>query len=187
MNDNKKENKQDEVQNVIYKFPENYPGKETKEKVDKLESIEDENEAIKKLDEITGLNDEIIQKDYLSSIIQQNKEDNLVYFEVENIYSNPNSRAYKNRFKMRKNPPILSIKDDKGQEVAFKLTENFVDELSNTLKEVKRAYYGFSGPSDIQKPQGLKNKIKYYMKKNQTKLIAGAFLVAFLIYLGFSR
>lgn len=180
MIDKEQENKQ-KVESILYDFPENYPGKERKEKIDKLENLSDE-ESLEELDKIVSKNDEVMEKDYLSSVVKQ-KEETLVYFEVENIYSDPEKRAFRNRLKMRRNPPILVIKDDNGQEVKFKLTENLTDELTETLKQVKRAYFGFSGPSDINKPGTKLEKVKFYLNKNKIKLAFLTLIISFLFYI----
>ena len=114
-------------------------------------------------------NDEILEKDYLSSLIGQ--EERLVYYEIENIYMNPKKRMYKNKFSLKKEPPILTMRDDCGNQAEFYLTENLTDELIDTLGEVKRAYLGFSGPTDINAPSKFVDKIKYYIKNNLLKVI----------------
>lgn len=145
-----------------------------------LECLSDD-EAVLELDKLTGQNDELIEKDYLSSLIKQ--EDRLVYFEIENIYNNPKKKVFRNRFKMRKDPPILVLKDNFGNEAQFCLTENLTDELSEALKQVKRAYYGFHSPSDINTPEGFLNKIKYYVKKNPYKIVITITLIMFIFAL----
>lgn len=146
----------------------------------KLDSMSDD-EAILELDKMTGKNDELIEKDYLSSLI--NQKDRMVYYEVENIYNNPQKKTFQNRFKMRKNPPILVIKDDVGNEAKFFLTENLTDELSETLRQVKRAYYGFHKPSDMYVPEKFHEKIRYYIKNNPFKILSSIFLILFLLTL----
>lgn len=126
-------------------------------------------EEVAKLDEILGENDSIIEQDYLSSLVEQ--EDRLVYYEVENIYQNIKKRTYKSKFKMKKNPPTLTVRDDLGNEAIFYLTENLTDELIGTLKDVKKAYLGFSGPSKMGVPDKLTDKIFYYMKENPIKTL----------------
>lgn len=147
---------------------------------DKLESLSDD-EAIVELDKMTGKNDELIEKDYLSSLI--NQKDRMVYYEVENIYHDPNKKTFKNRFKLRRDPPILLVKDDLGNEAKFYLTENLTDELSETLRQVKRAYYGFHKPSDMYAPEKLQDKIRYYIKNNPFKILSTIFLILFLLSL----
>jgi len=113
-------------------------------------------------------NDEIVERDYLSAVIEQ--EEALVYYEIENIYKDNKKKEYKNKLKLKKDPPVLTIKDNHDNEVFFLLTEKMTDELIDSLKEVKKAYLGFSGPSDIYKPKELKEKIEYYVKKNFLKI-----------------
>lgn len=131
----------------------------------------DEDEAIIELDKIHKKNDSVLEKDFLSSLIEQNSDNKIVYYEVENIYSNKNKRRYKNRYKLRSNPPILIIKDDSGNEASFVLTENLTDELSDTLKQVKKAYLGFSGPENLDIPDSFLGKIGYYARNNPTKIL----------------
>lgn len=147
---------------------------------DKLNKLSDD-EAIVELDKMTGKNDELIEKDYLNVLV--NQKDRMIYYEVENIYNNPNKRTFQNRFKMRRNPPSLVIKDDMGNEAKFNLTENLTDELSETLRQVKRAYYGFHKPSDINVPEKLHDKIRYYIKNNPFKILSTIFLILFLLTL----
>lgn len=184
--DTKETGTKDNNQDFIYKFPENYPGKELNEEIDKLEDLEDE-QAIEKLDALTEKNDEIIEREEFSSVVKQNKTGKIVFFQVLNIYSNANAKRFRNRYSMRKNPPVLLIQDDEEQEVQIILTENLVDELGLTIKDVKRAYYGFSGPSDIKAPKGKKEKIKYYLNKNKFKIIGGLVILGFLIGFGLQR
>lgn len=147
---------------------------------DKLNKLSDD-EAVVELDKMTGKNDELIEKDYLNVLV--NQKDRMIYYEVENIYNNPNKRTFQNRFKMRRNPPSLIIKDDMGNEAKFNLTENLTDELSETLRQVKRAYYGFHKPSDINVPEKLHDKIRYYIKNNPFKILSTIFLILFLLTL----
>lgn len=114
-------------------------------------------------------NDEVLEKDYLSSLIGQ--EERLVYYEIENIYRDSKKRMYKNKFSLKKEPPILIMRDNYGNQAEFYLTENLTDELIDTLGEVKRAYLGFSGPTDINAPSKFVDKIKYYIKNNPLKAI----------------
>lgn len=126
-------------------------------------------------------NDTLIEREYLSSLLEQ--KDRLVYYQVENIYKDEKKRLYRSRLNLKKDPPVLVIRDDEENEVRFYLTENLTDELSETLRQVKRAYYGFSGPSDINMPKGFFNKIKYYIKNNPLKVIGGIAILGFLIIL----
>lgn len=125
-------------------------------------------------------NDSLLEKDYLSSLIEQ--EDRLVYYEVENIYSNHKNKRFRNKMNLKKDPPILIIKDDYDNEANFLLTENLTDELLNTLSEVKRAYYGFSGPKDLNQPSNFKDKMFFYFKNQPLKLLLPVTIVAFLLF-----
>lgn len=160
--------------------PDSKDGKFNHEEIDleKLEGLSDD-EAVIELDKMTGQNDKILEKDYLSSLIKQ--EDRLVYFEVDNIYYNPKKRIFKNRFKMRKDPPVLIVRDDFGNEAQFYLTENLTDELAESLRQVKRAYYGFNNPNDINAPEKFLDKVKYYVKKNPYKIATTIALILFII------
>ena len=171
--ENKKETK--EKESLLYPFPDNYPGKETADKIDALENLNDE-EAIKELDKIVEKNDSVVSNDEISAVVSQSE--NIIYFEIENIYSNPKKKAFRNRFKMRKNPPTLSLKDNKGQEVKILLTENLTEELMQSLTQVKRAYYGFYGPAKKEKQNAIE-----FIKENKIKFVAGFILSALLIYL----
>lgn len=131
--------------------------------MDNLENLTDD-EFINSFDK----NDEILKKDYLSSLVDQ--KERIIYYEIENIYSNKEKRKYKNKMQLKKNPPILIIKDDFENEAIFYLTENLTDELIDTLKEVKRAYYGFDGPMDLNAPNKFIDKIIYYAKNKPFKL-----------------
>lgn len=113
-------------------------------------------------------NDLIMEQDYLSSLIEQ--QERLVYYEVENIYSDMDKRKYKNKLQLKKDPPTLIIKDDFENEAIFYLTENLTDELINTLKEVKRAYHGFSGPEDLNLPDKFMDRMIFYAKNKPLKL-----------------
>lgn len=132
-------------------------------------------------DENSVPNDTLIEKDYLSSLIEQ--KDRIVYYEVENIYRNEQSRTYKNRFNMRKDPPVLVVRDNYGNEAEFYLTENLTDELIYTLGEVKRGYLGFSSPKDLDKPTKLMDKIKYYFKKSPLKITFPILLIIIIVVL----
>lgn len=144
----------------------------------KLDELSDD-EAILELDKAIGHNDRIIEQDYLSSLLDQG--DRLLYYEVENIYRNYSSRLYKNRLGLKKDPPILKMEDDLGNEAQFYLTENFVDELSETLKQVQRAYYGYSGPEDLRKPDKFIDRIGYYAKKHPVKVLLPILIIVFII------
>lgn len=144
----------------------------------KLDELSDD-EAILALDKMVGHNDKIIEQDYLSSLLDQG--DRLLYYEVENIYRNYSKKLYKNRLVLKKDPPILKVKDDLGNEAEFYLTENFVDELDQTLKQVQRAYYGYSGPEDLRKPDKFIDKIGYYAKKHPLKLLLPLMIIIFII------
>lgn len=148
--------------------------------LERLEQMSDD-EAVIELDKMTGQNDELVEKDYLSALI--NQDDRLIYYEVENIYHDPQKRVFRNRFKMRKDPPVLVVRDDFGNEAKFYLTENLTDELSETLRQVKRAYYGFNGPSDLNMPEKFIDKVKYYVKNNIFKLSVTVFMILFILFL----
>ena len=124
-------------------------------------------------------NDEILKKDYLSSLVDQ--KERIVYYEIENIYSNEENKRYKNKMQLKKKPPILIVKDDFGNEAIFYLTENLTDELTHTLKEVKRAYYGFDGPIDMNVPDRFVEKMIYYAKNKPLKLILPIIIVILTI------
>ena len=108
-------------------------------------------------------NDEILEKDYLSILVSQ-EEDKALYYEIFNIYRTESKRDYKSKFALKKDPPVLSVKDNYGEEVKFILTENFTRELISGLKEVERAYAGFSGPIDLEAPDKFLERIIYYVK-----------------------
>lgn len=132
-------------------------------------------------------NDSIIEKGYLNSTIKQGngEEEGLIYYEVNNIYSNTRKRIYKNKYKLRKEPPVLTVKDGEDNIVEFELTENLTNELIGTLNEVKRAYYGFSGPTDINAPDKFIDKVKYYISKNPFKLILLAGIFIYFVIINF--
>ena len=115
-------------------------------------------------------NDEILEKDYLSILVSQ-EEDKALYYEIFNIYRTESKKDYKSKFALKKDPPILSVKDNYGEEVEFTLTENFTRELISGLKEVERAYAGFSGPIDLDAPDKFLERVIYYFKKNPFKFI----------------
>lgn len=115
-------------------------------------------------------NDEILEKDYLSILVSQ-EEDKALYYEIFNIYRTESKRDYKSKFALKKDPPVLSVKDNYGEEVKFILTENFTRELISGLKEVERAYAGFSGPIDLEAPDKFLERVIYYFKKNPFKFI----------------
>lgn len=146
----------------------------------KLDKMTDD-EAILEIDKLTDENDTIIEQDYLSSLVEQ--KDRLVYYEIENIYRNPKSKAYKNRLLLRRSPPILIIKDDFDNEANFFLTENLTDELIDSLQQVKRAYYGFSGPTKLDMPDKFIDKIGYYAKNQPIKVIIPIILIVILVFL----
>lgn len=172
----KDENKQSEKEKSKEDTSDKKPN-ESKVNEDDNEEVElNEDEEI-----LNWKNDELIERDYLSSLLQQ--QDRLVYYEVENIYKDEKKRLYKNKLNLKKDPPVLIVRDENENEVRFYLTENLTDELSETLRQVKRAYYGFSGPSDINMPKGFFNKVKYYIKNNPLKIISGVVIVGFLIIL----
>lgn len=115
-------------------------------------------------------NDKILARDYLSILVSQEEGKDL-YYEILNIYRKESKREYKNKYTLKKDPPVLSIKDNYGEEVEFTLTENFTKELISGLKEVERAYSGFSGPIDLEAPDKLLERVVYYFKKNPFKFI----------------
>lgn len=123
-------------------------------------------------------NDALIDKDYLEALISQ--RDRVVHYRIENIYSDEERKNYKNRMKIKRDPPTLIIRDDKDNESIFYLTENLTDELSETLNEVKRAYLGFSGPKDIETPNKVRDKIAYYLRNNYIKIGVGILLIIFM-------
>lgn len=138
-----------------------------------------DDELIVDFDKMIESNDFIIERDYLSSLIDQNNK--VLYYEVENIYSDKEKRKYKNKFQLKKSPPVLIIKDDFGNETTFQLTENLTDELLGTLKEVKRAYYGFDSPKDINKPDNFIDKVVYTIKKHPFKLLLPLIIIIIFI------
>lgn len=144
------------------------------------ENQADQTESNLEEGELNGIeNDNVIERDYLSSLIEQ--EDRLVYYEVENIFKNPSKKNYINRLKLKKDPPVLIIRDDYDNEAFFYLTENLTDDLIGTLKEVKRAYNGFNGPNDLNMPDKFSSKIIYYIKKNPLKIGLTVILLITLI------
>lgn len=126
-------------------------------------------------------NDKIVAKDYLSVFAEQ--DDRGIFYEVSNIYKNEKTKEYKNKFSLKKDPPILEIKDTLGEEVHFILTENVVKEMIHSLKEVERAYSGFSGPLDIKAPKKLKDKIVYYFKRKPMKFLFPIILMIIIVIL----
>lgn len=59
-------------------------------------------------------NDEILEKDYLSILVSQ-EEDKALYYEIFNIYRTESKRDYKSKFALKKDPPVLSVKDNYGE------------------------------------------------------------------------
>lgn len=174
---------EEDIDNSIESKDTVYEGFEvTEQELEKLKGLSDD-EAVIELDKITGENDELIDKDYLSALV--NQQDRMVYYEIENLYQDTVKQRFKNRLKMRKDPPVLIVRDDFGNEVKFYLTENLTDELSTTLKQVKRAYLGFSGPSDEDAPKDFFGKVKHYVKKNPLKIIVTIFLILLIAILQF--
>lgn len=147
----------------------------------KLEKLLNKNKVREIQDEETEIerNDEIIEQDYLSSLVDQ--KERLVYYEIENIYSDMDNRKYRNKSKLKKDPPTLIIKDDFDNEAIFYLTENLTDELIETLGEVKRAYYGFSGPVDLALPDKFMDRIIYYSKNKPLKLALPVIIIILTI------
>lgn len=133
-----------------------------------------------KVDQTNTKNDSILERDYLSSLVEQ--EDRLVYYEVENIYSNQKTKSYRNKLSLKKDPPVLVIKDNQENEASFLLTENITNELLGTLKEVERAYYGFSGPKELNQPSGFKNRLFFYFKSQPLKLLLPVLITAFTLF-----
>lgn len=152
--------------------------KKDKINFEELDKLSDD-EAIIELDKMIGKNDKIIETDYLSSLLEQ--DDRLLYFEVENIYRSHGNKSYRNRLSLKRNPPILKVKDDAGNEAEFNLTENFVDELSDTLKQVKRAYHGYGGPRDLDIPDNFLDRIVYNVKKQPLKLLLPIIILVIII------
>ena len=174
---------EEDIDNSIESEDAVYEGFEvTEQELEKLKGLSDD-EAIIELDKITGENDELIDKDYLSALV--NQQDRMVYYEIENLYQNTVKQRFKNRLKLRKDPPVLIVRDDFGNEVKFYLTEKLTDELSTALKQVKRAYLGFSGPRDEDTPKDFFGKVKHYVKKNPLKIIVTVFLILLIISLQF--
>lgn len=208
---NKLKNK---IRNLIYKFKESYSKSNEIDKLDEKETVNldtepeitEEDEKIDKLNEketvnldtepeiteededlaILEMNEDLLKaKDYLSALVEQN--DRIVYYEIENIYDNENKRTYKNKMSLYKQPPILIIKDNVGNEVEFFLTKNLTNELLHTLNEVKRAHLGFSGPIDIDRPDNLLGKIKYYIKNNIIKILFPIVMIIIIFILSITK
>lgn len=135
-------------------------------------------------EQISDSNDEIVVQDYLSSLVEQ--KDRIVYYEVENIYSDMDARKYRGKSQLKKDPPTLIIKDDLDNEVVFYLTENFTNELVDTLAEVKRAYYGFSGPVDLELPDNFVDRLIYYAKNKPMRLALPLIVVILILAIIFS-
>lgn len=147
---------------------------------DRLDELSDD-EAIVELDKVIDENDKLIERDYLTALAEQN-DGKLVYYEVENIYKSPSSNMYKNKLRLRKDPPTLVIKDDYGNEASFKLTENLNNDLSRTLNEVDRAYLGFSGPKKLDVPDNFKDRMKYYVKNDFFKLLLPVIVIGIVMF-----
>lgn len=158
-----------------------YESKEFKDiDFERLDSLPDK-EAIEEINTLFDENDRLVEKDYLSSFLEQ--QDRLVYYEIENIFKNSKTKAYKNRLILKKNPPVLVIKDDLENEARFILTENFTEDLIKSLKEVQRAYYGFSAPKEMDIPDKWSDKVFYFLKRNPLKIIIPIILIIALIIL----
>lgn len=147
---------------------------------ERLDSLPDK-EAIDEINTLFDENDRLVEKDYLSSFLEQ--QDRLVYYEIENIFKNSKTKAYKNRLILKKNPPVLVVKDDLENEARFILTENFTEDLIKSLKEVQRAYYGFSAPKEMDIPDKWSEKVFYFLKRNPLKIIIPIILIIALIIL----
>lgn len=169
---NEELNKKRDLENIDYKL--------TEEDIKNLEEMPDD-EAVVEIDRLIGKNDKVVESDYLSSLIEQ--EDRMIFYEVENIYRNYSSRRYRNKFSMRKDPPKLIMEDDLGNIAEFNMTENFVDELEGTIKEIRRAYLGYSEPEDINIPEGFVDRIKYYAKNKPIKILFPIFITIVIIVL----
>lgn len=131
--------------------------------------------------DMPGKLDVVLEKDYLEGLVEQ--ADRVVYYEIKNIYKNEKSKEYKNKYNMKKSPPILTIKNNLGDEVEFELTKNLTSELISVLKEVDRAYLGFSGPTDLNVPKNPIDKITYYAKKNPLKFAIPIIMAIFFLIL----
>ena len=79
------------VEDVDINYEEEYP------EIDfsVLDGLSDD-EAIIELNKMIADNDEVIERDFLSSLVEQNDE-RVVYYEVENIYGKKKSKRYRNR------------------------------------------------------------------------------------------
>lgn len=126
-------------------------------------------------------NDELIERDYLQALIEQ--RDRVVHYRIENIYSDEDKNIYKNKMKIKRDPPVLIVRDNLDNETMFYLTEKLTGELSETLNEVKRAYLGFSGPRDLNRPTDLKGRFKYFFKNNYIKISVGIILLLFFFFI----
>lgn len=128
-------------------------------------------------------NDEIVEQDYLSSLIEQ--EDVVIYYEIEGIYKSnkKDKKEYKSSRDLRKEPPVLVMKDNIGNEAQFELTVNLVRELIDTLSEVDRAYLGFSGPRDKNLPKGFFSKLVYKAKQSPMKAALASLPLLIIIYI----
>lgn len=141
------------------------------------ESLENSNAE----DETQEKSDVVLEKGYLDGLVEQ--ADRVVYYEIENIYKDEKNKEYKNKYKMKKSPPILTVKNNLGDEVQFELTKNLTSELISVLKEVDRAHLGFSGPIDINVPTNPIDKIVYYAKKNPLKFAIPIIMAIFFLIL----
>lgn len=144
-----------------------------------------DDEAIIELDKLVQKNDKILEQASVATLIEQDEDENLIFYNIKGLHRNKDEKAYKNRLTMRRNPPILEIKDSDENEVSFLLTENLVKTLQDSLGEVERAYNGYAKKETKVKKESIGDKLtklKLFMKDNPAKAVAAFALIGMFIH-----
>ena len=87
------------------------------------------------------MNDEKEEGNLRYGIYKQPLKEGVVAYRIEGLFKEDDFKV-KNRFALKKDPPVLIIEDDKGVEASFSLTENVSIDLEKSLKVLNRGYLG---------------------------------------------
>lgn len=151
-------------------------------KTDNTNIIKDDDEKF--LEEIE--NDKILENSVDWALVEQGNQKLLSYF-ITGLYKDEKKEVYNTRRTLKKNPPVLTMKDSGDNKVEFVLTKEFSRELMNSLTDVNRAYSGYRyNTSYAEKP--IKEIIKEFpdkFMKHKVRYTITIILVLFLLYLAF--
>lgn len=135
-----------------------------------IEDMSDD-EAVLELEKSES-NDKVLESANLAALISQSEDENLIYYKVEGLFKDEQQKSYRSKMSLRRKPPVLEIKDMNDNTVRFLLTENLVAQLTNSLEDVQKAYYGYV-PKKKKDPitlRELPTRIMTYAQENPLKV-----------------